>query len=65
MAFLRTNSLCFFLFTVLLSFSTFFTDARRFEVGGSGAWVPNPPENYGSWAGKSRFLVHDTLCMYK
>ncbi|CDY56316.1 BnaC07g50320D [Brassica napus] len=61
MAFLRTNSLCFFLFTVLLSFSTFFTDARRFEVGGSGAWVPNPPENYGSWAGKSRFLVHDTL----
>ncbi|KAG2241582.1 hypothetical protein Bca4012_022967 [Brassica carinata] len=61
MAFPRTKSLCFFFFlTVLLSFSTI-SNARRFGVGGSGAWVPNPPEDYGSWAGKSRFLVHDTL----
>ncbi|KAG2241581.1 hypothetical protein Bca4012_088347 [Brassica carinata] len=61
MEFPRTKSLCFFFFfTALLSFSTI-SDARRFGVGGSGAWVPNPPEDYGSWAGKSRFLVHDTL----
>ncbi|KAF8114568.1 hypothetical protein N665_0036s0094 [Sinapis alba] len=61
MAFPRTKSFCFiFFFTVLLSFSTI-SNARRFGVGGSGAWVPNPPENYGAWAGKSRFLVHDTL----
>ncbi|CAH8318260.1 unnamed protein product [Eruca vesicaria subsp. sativa] len=58
MAFPITKSLCFFSF--LLAFSTV-SDARRYGVGGSGAWVPNPPEDYGSWAGKSRFLVHDTL----
>ncbi|KAJ4871551.1 Early nodulin-like protein 2 [Raphanus sativus] len=58
MAFTKTKSLCFF--TFLLSFSTI-SVARRFGVGGSGAWVPNPPEDYGSWAGKGRFLVHDTL----
>ncbi|KAL1203076.1 Early nodulin-like protein 2 [Cardamine amara subsp. amara] len=53
----------FLFFTILISFSTLFTisDARKFNVGGSGAWVPNPPENYDSWAGKSRFRVHDTL----
>ncbi|XP_020874020.1 early nodulin-like protein 2 isoform X2 [Arabidopsis lyrata subsp. lyrata] len=62
MTFLKMKSLSFF-FTILLSLSTFFTisDARKFKVGGSGAWVPNPPENYESWSGRNRFLVHDTL----
>ncbi|XP_010433354.1 PREDICTED: early nodulin-like protein 2 [Camelina sativa] len=62
MTFLKMKSLSFF-FTILLSLSAFFTisDARKFSVGGSGAWVTNPPENYDSWSGKNRFLVHDTL----
>ncbi|CAN8326128.1 unnamed protein product [Cochlearia groenlandica] len=62
MAFLKNKTFSFF-FTLLLSFSTLFTisTARKFEVGGSGAWIPNPPENYQSWAQKSRFLVHDTI----
>ncbi|AEE85353.1 putative protein [Arabidopsis thaliana] len=62
MTFLKMKSLSFF-FTILLSLSTLFTisNARKFNVGGSGAWVTNPPENYESWSGKNRFLVHDTL----
>jgi len=62
MAFQDTKTLSLF-FTILLSFTTLFTisAARKFQVGGTGAWVPNPPENYESWSGKSRFLIHDTL----
>ncbi|XP_023634209.1 early nodulin-like protein 2 isoform X2 [Capsella rubella] len=61
MTFLKMKSLSFFFTILLLSLSPLFSDARKFNVGGSGAWVPNPSENYQSWSGQNRFLVHDTL----
>ncbi|CAD5334821.1 unnamed protein product [Arabidopsis thaliana] len=56
------KSLCFS-FLILASFATFFSvaDAWRFNVGGNGAWVTNPQENYNTWAERNRFQVNDSL----
>ncbi|XP_010555761.1 PREDICTED: early nodulin-like protein 2 [Tarenaya hassleriana] len=49
-------------FVFIVSFAFFsVSEARRFYVGGNGGWVINPPENYNTWAEKSRFSVNDTL----
>ncbi|KAH0721459.1 hypothetical protein KY284_006489 [Solanum tuberosum] len=35
--------------------------AYQFYVGGKAGWVPNPSENYNSWAERMRFQINDTL----
>lgn len=59
------KSVCYS-FVILASFATFFSvaDAWRFNVGGNGAWVINPQENYKTWAERNRFQVNDTLCKF-
>lgn len=32
-----------------------------FYVGGRDGWVEQPRESYGSWSGRNRFQVNDTL----
>ncbi|CAJ1978553.1 unnamed protein product [Sphenostylis stenocarpa] len=50
--------LCLFLFLLTLLSSS---QARKFNVGGSQGWVPNPSEGYNNWAGRNRFQINDTI----
>ncbi|WVZ04149.1 hypothetical protein V8G54_024955 [Vigna mungo] len=47
----------FLLLLTLLSSS----QAKKFNVGGSQGWVPNPSESYNNWAGRNRFQINDTI----
>ncbi|XP_078437184.1 early nodulin-like protein 3 [Wolffia australiana] len=45
-----------FMFLLMVS-----SDGRDFIVGGKDGWVPNPSENFSSWAERNRFQINDTL----
>ncbi|KAI4322957.1 hypothetical protein L6164_022602 [Bauhinia variegata] len=57
MEFQGTLCFLFIIFAGLLSHS----EARKFYVGNKDGWVLNPSQDYNTWAGKSRFLISDTL----
>ncbi|KAL2327634.1 hypothetical protein Fmac_021061 [Flemingia macrophylla] len=49
----------FFLLFLLTLLSS--SQARKFKVGGSQGWVPNPSESYNTWAGRNRFQINDSI----
>jgi len=53
------NPLYFFFCLLLTLLSS--SQAKKFNVGESQGWVPNPSESYNNWAERNRFQINDTI----